>query len=827
MGKIDDLTKHIKSNEIKGELKQDIKGVGANGIKISSKDDKKEESKFKMGDEVSSKSRQMAKSRNEVTSIHHEVTKTAIREASIQKRKMDAENRNAMSLTTSTHSDKQQEDAPDEEKKKDKTEKTESDIHKYERFKDANEKNKKFRNRNAEVEKDSPDEEQEIFNKREKEKESGINNEKAQEKRHLEKMDNKTDGLDKSEIEKSEYKKLQERKHEDKKREDIKKEKEKREIKEQKKSDNIEDIKNGGKGKDRLAKEKVNDGSASKLNKKPSNNTAGDKLADAGKGTEKINNGKSLSKLRGIADNPANAGVQNSVKVVTKPVTQSGAGTGQGATAKAGTEAGAGAKTGAATKAGTEAGKKAIEKFAETGSKLLGEIVLVIAIVLLAFALVVVIADMLLFFGKTIATNKSSTSKSSSGSSEQKILWNTLMKHFDDNEIATLGIMCNIKYESGFKANNLEDQNNERWNISDTEYTDMLNDESISKDEFCRSSYNGSTTGYNNGLGWVNCDGGYGYCQYTSYEKKSSLYDYATDWFSDTGKGKGKDFNIANPTMQANYIVYLLEHDFKSIDTKLKNATSVYDAVYIWVSEYEIPAGSLSDIASLREKDADSIKSKCMGGGSNSGDFAEMDGTYFVQEGSGPCGTCSTANLIKRYCYLNGDTDWDEITPDLITDEGYTMDEAVCGSSVGSSVGFFAFDSSGDLHRDTDCCEYPLQENTVMIHGITCHWKTVDASLTDEDLMGLLDEHPEGVAACGIYYRNGEERGHIKLISSYTEDENGNIVFYCADPGSWGGTKDNGYPDSNCDGRYEKPLESSSCWFDASAISWYRYMAED
>nr|MCR5654455.1 hypothetical protein [Lachnospiraceae bacterium] len=38
------------------------------------------------------------------------------------------------------------------------------------------------------------------------------------------------------------------------------------------------------------------------------------------------------------------------------------------------------------------------------------------------------------------------------GVSEEKILWDMLMEHFDGNETATLGVMCNIKAESDFEA---------------------------------------------------------------------------------------------------------------------------------------------------------------------------------------------------------------------------------------------------------------------------------------------------------------------------------------------------------------------------------------
>ena len=212
---------------------------------------------------------------------------------------------------------------------------------------------------------------------------------------------------------------------------------------------------------------------------------------------------------------------------------------------------------------------------------------------------------------------------------EEKQLWNILMEHFDDNETAVLGIMCNIKEESDFKANNLEELNNTNWDISDEDYTKKVNKGKISEDDFLESRYSGNTSGYYNSYGqWHNSNGGYGYCQYTAYEKKKALYNYATEWFSKDGEGKGKSFNIADPKMQSHFIVHLLNNELSDIDYKLRTAENIEDAVYIWLSEYEIPEGDYYEVTYQRAAYADEIREFCTAEDTGSSNDADMNSEF-------------------------------------------------------------------------------------------------------------------------------------------------------------------------------------------------------
>lgn len=215
------------------------------------------------------------------------------------------------------------------------------------------------------------------------------------------------------------------------------------------------------------------------------------------------------------------------------------------------------------------------------------------------------------------------------GITEEQLLWDLLMEHFDGNETATLGVMCNLKSESRFEAGNLEDYNNQIWEIEDTEYTEKINRHTIGKQDFLEARLLNTTNGFYNKYGeWVNIDGGYGYGQYTSYAKKEGLYHYAEIWFGPGGPGEEYKFNIADPEMQAHYVVSILESDeFKSLDKQIRNSKKVVDACYLWLKMYEIPQDPYCDnyftLSFERASSAEAIREACMNRGNVSDSEAE------------------------------------------------------------------------------------------------------------------------------------------------------------------------------------------------------------
>ncbi|MBQ9233117.1 MAG: hypothetical protein IJ167_03675, partial [Lachnospiraceae bacterium] len=200
---------------------------------------------------------------------------------------------------------------------------------------------------------------------------------------------------------------------------------------------------------------------------------------------------------------------------------------------------------------------------------------------------------------------------------EEQYLYKALMEHFEGNETAVLGVMCNIRAESHFEAGNLEDYNNDIWDIDDVSYTEKVNRKTINKKDFAESRKDNMTNGYYNEYGqWVNLDGGYGFAQYTAYSKKEELYLFAERWYGPGGEGEGYKFNIGDPKMQAEYIVYLLESDdFSKLDSLIRNAGSIVDACYYWLKYYEIPYDPYCDdyytLAFERADNAEDIKENC------------------------------------------------------------------------------------------------------------------------------------------------------------------------------------------------------------------------
>lgn len=205
------------------------------------------------------------------------------------------------------------------------------------------------------------------------------------------------------------------------------------------------------------------------------------------------------------------------------------------------------------------------------------------------------------------------------GISEQQLLYTLLMDHFDGNKAAVLGVMCNLQAESNFTAANLEDYNNDLWGITDADYTEEVNRKTIDKKDFLESRRTDLTNGYLNGNNlWVNLDGGYGYAQYTAYDKKESFYQFAEQWFAPGGPGEAYRFNIGDPKMQAQYIIQILNSNaYHEMNDLIAHAKVPVDACYYWLKMYEEPYDPYCDgyytLAFERAEVADEIEAACGG----------------------------------------------------------------------------------------------------------------------------------------------------------------------------------------------------------------------
>ena len=470
-------------------------------------------------------------------------------------------------------------------------------------------------------------------------------------------------------------------------------------------------------------------------------------------------------------------------------------------------------------------------------------VILLLPFIVVVMLFIVIISSTVTYVANIVEQASKNTAVTSNDPLlQEKYLYKELMDYFDNNETAVLGIMCNIKAESGFCANNLQDDNAEqKWGTSDSEYTSLVNSRTITKEEFIDGSgtYFGDTDDNKNKIG-------YGYCQYTYYSKKQGLYEYTESWFSEDGLGYGQDFNIADPVMQTEYIKFLLDGEYSATAEKLRNASSIYEAIKIWFGDYEMPSGNAaflnsytvvrggfigSDHSDSAASIALQIKDEVEGYESITpdsfkfiyteyeGDFAAMEGTYIFQTASGPCVACSVANMVKRYCYMMGDSQWDSITSDMFTDDGSSLyNNVVVGGSV--SGDWVCFDSSGYSHLDHHVGWTTAMEGRMNIHGISCHFVNVSGKPSKEGLISLLNEHPEGISVTGTY---GSNKAHGKTLTRYDAETD---TFYCIDPGAWGGSSI-GYADPNAGGRYEMKLSDSRCWTSIESITQYRYIVGD
>lgn len=205
------------------------------------------------------------------------------------------------------------------------------------------------------------------------------------------------------------------------------------------------------------------------------------------------------------------------------------------------------------------------------------------------------------------------------GISEQQLLYTLLLDHFEGNKAAVLGVMCNLHAESNFEAANLEDYNNDLWGISDADYTEEVNRKTIDKKDFLESRRVDTTNGYLNGNNlWVNLDGGYGYAQYTAYDKKEAFYQFAEQWFAPGGPGEAYRFNIGDPKMQAQYIIQILNSNaYHEMNDLIAHAKVPVDACYYWLKMYEEPYDPYCDgyytLAFERAAVADEIEAICGG----------------------------------------------------------------------------------------------------------------------------------------------------------------------------------------------------------------------
>ena len=145
-----------------------------------------------------------------------------------------------------------------------------------------------------------------------------------------------------------------------------------------------------------------------------------------------------------------------------------------------------------------------------------------------------------------------------------QIIWNFLKKEgFNDYGVA--GLMGNLDAESGLRSNNLQDDYSREFGLSDTQYTQKVD--------------NGTYTNF------VKDEAGYGLAQWTYWSRKQNLLNYA--------KAKGK--SIGDLEMQLGFLCKELKEQYtNSVYNILKTATSLQQASDAVLMNFEKPLNAVN-----------------------------------------------------------------------------------------------------------------------------------------------------------------------------------------------------------------------------------------
>lgn len=150
-----------------------------------------------------------------------------------------------------------------------------------------------------------------------------------------------------------------------------------------------------------------------------------------------------------------------------------------------------------------------------------------------------------------------------------KTIWEFL-KSKGLNDYGAAGLMGNLYAESGLLPTNLQNTYNNKFSMTDDEYTAAVD--------------NGS---YGN---FVHDSAGYGLAQWTFWSRKEGLLNYA--------KSTGK--SIGDLTMQLEYLLQELTTGYKSVLSTLKSATSVLQASNAVLLQFERPADQSTAVQTKR-----------------------------------------------------------------------------------------------------------------------------------------------------------------------------------------------------------------------------------
>ena len=147
------------------------------------------------------------------------------------------------------------------------------------------------------------------------------------------------------------------------------------------------------------------------------------------------------------------------------------------------------------------------------------------------------------------------------GSNNEQKIWN-YFKSKGFNDYGCAGLLANLRCESNFQPNNLQNNGNKKLGITDDKFVVALDSGAYTKNQFVYDGY------------------GFGIAQWTYHSRKKSFYEYV--------KSCGKSFGDLET--QLDYIYKDISENYKSVFNTLKTATSVRQASDAVMLKYEKPA---------------------------------------------------------------------------------------------------------------------------------------------------------------------------------------------------------------------------------------------
>lgn len=144
------------------------------------------------------------------------------------------------------------------------------------------------------------------------------------------------------------------------------------------------------------------------------------------------------------------------------------------------------------------------------------------------------------------------------GATDEEKIWNRL-KDAGMNDCGAAGLMGNLYAESGLRPNNLQNSFNKKFNITDEEYTALVDG--------------------NNYPDFVTDKAGYGIAQWTFWSRKQGLLTFI----------KARGCSIADMEAQLDYLVKELSEGYKSVLATLKTAQTIVEASNAVLMQFEKP----------------------------------------------------------------------------------------------------------------------------------------------------------------------------------------------------------------------------------------------